>query len=72
MEPQNKGPGMLRGGVCHEINKLGWGGWFMTSTGVGWVMQGLGGSCYAHDAELEWSESYRGGLDHAVKQPKKY
>ena len=44
----------------HEINRVGWGGWFMKSTGggvghagMGWVMQrwrgashmGWGGSC---------------------------
>ena len=45
----------------HVINRVGWGGWFMKSTGgevghagVGWVMQ-------------RWR-----GVSHTVKQPKKY
>ena len=44
----------------HEINRVGWGGFFMKSTGGG-----------VGHAEMEWGESYRGGVGHAVKQPKK-
>ena len=43
-----------------EINRVGWGGWFMKSTGAG-----------VGHAEVERGESYRGGVGHAVKQPKK-
>ena len=47
------------GGVSHEINRVGWDGWLMKSTGcevchaeVGWVIQGWGGDephpCMTH------------------------
>ena len=47
-------------GWVMELTGWGGGGWFMKSRegGVG-------------HAEVEWGESYRGGVGHAVKQPKK-
>ena len=52
-ELQNKGPGMLRGGVGLVMKLTGWAGVVVHEIHRGW-----GGSC-------------RGGMGHAVKQPKK-
>ena len=37
------------------------------------IHRGWGGSCRGEvgHAEVEWVKSYKGGMDHAVKQPKK-
>ena len=50
-----------------KLTGWGWDGCFMKSTGGGVGHAGVG----VGHAEVEWGESYKGGMGHAVKQHKK-